>query len=436
MSSIWARMDGRLPHEQRHQVLLSHQFGTDMGETGDVASMGEVEENSISPFQCSNISIPSASALIVSPDVRITYSQGKTSIIVSLSGPTTAKRESTYEKAEVVFRLQSRVGVLAVQPLLAVGSAPEKRRFFEARHQQLHETYASVLLFLLQNAAESVLCLEQFPRCVIVIDVLVQEEDGGLCAAVLNGVMCAILQAGIPCRTSFAAVTVAALTGAKKRASVEKKQTAVDDSESTNQHSLQVHQKRKREDDSASTDMEAHQLSSEGEKFSSSTHSVKQQDAPIVGSRSDSNALTGQSLCYFVDPTSLEETLSGCPSKGSVNISNCFSPTSHKGDSTMALGEESQAAVRATTERGQLLKLQQECRTVAVGTFVMTYSPGDSSSGGHPTIASHVQSGPGMARASSEDSLSPEEWLQMQRIANISATRIFDFYRKLNEPLE
>lgn len=427
MSAIWSRVDGRLPNEQRSQVLVSHQFDTDIRELG--------EEECSSFLQCSNLAMPSATALVLSSDVRISYSQGKTSLIVALSGPTTSKHEATYEKAEVVFRLQSRVGVLALQPLFAVGSAPEKRRFFEARHHQLHETYASVLLPLLQTAAESVLCLEQFPRCVIMIDVLVEEEDGGLFAAVLNGVMCAILKAGLPCRTSFAAVTVAVLTAMKKKTSVDNARPEAADRGVNTKSLLLERQKRKRTEEEMEPKKEIRSGPSDGSSGSSDSVRSVARDGWSMKGVLDGSAPEG-SLCYFIDPSSLEETLSGCPIQSSESDCSLFSRASAGGSSSGNVTENVHAAALATTERGQLLKMQQECRTIAVGTFVMSYRPGAAAGVGHPTMASHVQSGPGMSRVPYQGSLKPEEWLHMEHIANVSATRVFDFYRMLDDPLE
>lgn len=436
MSRSWSRLDGRLPLEQRRQLLLSHQFDTDMRESREDEQCGA--QDSRKSLQCSTLVMPSATALLVSSDVRINYSQGKTSVVVALSGPATAKHESTYEKAEVVVRLQSRVGVLALQPLFAVGSAPEKRRFFEARHQQLHETYASVLLPLVQASTEAVLCLEQFPRCVIVIDVVVEEEDGGLFSTVLNGVMCAILEAGLPCRTSFAAITVAVLTADVVKTSVGNDHNELIARKSNDPDSAIEYLKRKRENETVSPTTKMRRLSNECCTSASTSGGAEDHN---TSTECESNACcagtaSSSSLCYFVDPSSVEENLSGCPKTLSENLSHLSLSGNGKDDGNKNTSEVSQTGVIVQTERGQLLKMQQECQTVAVGTFVMSYRPGSGSAARYPTIASHVQSGPGMSRASSQDSLKTEEWLHMENIANVSAARIFDFYRKLNDPLD
>lgn len=383
MPEIWPRVDGRKPQEHRRRELYAHNCN---GEE-------EVDASLTSSLAQTVRSTASGSALMMASDVRLSYSQGATSLIISVFGPTTSKRESAFEKAEVVVRLHSRVGVLAVQPLSAVGSAPEKRRFLEARHQQLQEVYAGVLLPLLQTSVESVLCLEQFPRCVIVVDVVVLAEDGGLFATVLNGVMCALLEAGLPCRSSFAAVTIAALTA--------------DESSSPREGS---------------------------EKVSNSTDGKRKRGRD----ETQENNTSTTSLCFFVDPSGLEETLCGMPSKHESS-----SEGDEKKKSSVTAAKE---AAIATTARGQLIKMQQECRTVAIGTFVMGYRPsgGSSAEARFPTIASHIQSGPGSARTSSSSDgkssdailLKPHEWLAMEKLACMCVTPVFDFYRKLNVPLE
>lgn len=436
MSRIWSRLDGRLPQEQRRQLLLSHQFDTDMRESGEDEQYGA--QDSGKSLQCSTLVMPSATALLVSSDVRISYSQGKTSVVVALSGPATSKHEATYEKAEVVVRLQSHVGVLALQPLFAVGSAPEKRRFFEARHQELHETYASVLLPLVQASTEAVLCLEQFPRCVIVIDVVVEEQDGGLFSTVLNGIMCAILEAGLPCRTTFAAITVAALTADVVRPSVDNDHSRLDARKLNDPESVIEHLKRKRENEKASPMTKMRRLSNECCTSTSTSGGAEDLNLSTECECNDSCAgvASSSSLCYFVDPSSVEENLSGCPKTLSENLSHLSLLANGKDDGNKNASDVSQTAAIFQTERGQLLKMQLECQTVAVGTFVMSYRPSSGTTVRYPTIASHVQSGPGMSRASSQDSLKTEEWLHMEEISNVSAARIFDFYRKLNDPLE
>lgn len=390
MPAIWSRVDGRKPQEHRRREFYAHNCHT-ADDTNEIdALLGS------SHVQTSR-STSSGNTLMMASDVRISYAQGATSLIISIFGPTTSKRESAFEKAEVVLRLHSRVGVLAVQPLSAVGSAPEKRRFLEARHQQLQEVYAAVLLPLLQTSVESVLCLEQFPRCVIAVDVIVLSEDGGLFATVLNGVMCALLEAGLPCRSSFGAITIAALTANESSSPQDESQKVLPTADRT--------RKRGRDENSNST----------------------------------------SSLCFFVDPSSLEETLCGVPSK---SASTSSSPGEPEKKSSVAAAKE---AALATTARGQLIKMQQECCTVAVGTFVMGYRPTGGSSSAetrYPTIASHIQSGPGSARTTSSllegtgnvkpsaILLKPHEWITMERLACMSVTPVFDFYRKLNVPLE
>eukprot|EP00796_Vickermania_ingenoplastis_P006245 gene6245-4494_t len=345
-----------LESEHRRRVLYAHPCGQQ--------STGDDNDQLHSSSSSSGIS---GNALLMASDVRLSYAQGGTSLFICLSGPTTSKHESAYDKAEVVLRLQPRSGVLSIHPMLAVGAAPERRRFLEARHQALQETYAAVLLPMLQTSVEAVLCLEQFPRCVLVVDVLVLEEDGGLLPTVLNGVMCAMLEGGWPCRSCFAAVNLAALTSPSQALGSKRARIAEEETEN--------------------------------------------------------------GLCFVVDPTALEETLCGTPVE-----------TTKDTDQEIHAAAVAQAAAVASTTRGQLLQLQQECRTVAVGTYVFLYRPGAGSAATYPTLATNLESGPGAARARDMHQrsafLSPMDTRQMEQMAAGAAHPVFEFFRKLNVSLE
>lgn len=386
MPGIWSRLDGRHPHQHRRRELYTHRCSEEELGNSDDKSSEQEEKNALTPEDPLNhqsLTNISGSALMLSSDVRLSYTQGGTSLLITISGPTSSKRESAYDKAEVIVRLRSHVGVMALHPLSAVGSPPEKRRFLEARHQQLQEVYASDILPLVQTSVEAVICLEEFPRSAIVIDILVLAEDGSLCAAVLNGVMSAILEAGLPCRTSFAAVSVAALTG-----------------------------------DPEGNSLSAGKRSREG--------SAPPTEAPEKGNTAPTP------LCFFVDPSAIEETLTGTPEKNPQ------------------LSKSVIAASSDSTPHGHLLRMQQQCRTVALGTFVLSFRPEQLMAGGrYPTIASHIHCGPGasrgntLAHSESKDEnsrettafpsfLSPKDLVYMEHLASLSITPIFDFYRQLN----
>lgn len=413
--SAFSRIDGRQAHEHRRRELFTHHCAPDEKlEEGEEAAQLSLKSSGErggrgSIFQQS----ASHSALLMAPDVRVSYAQGETRLMVIVSGPTTSKLESAYDKAHVMIRLHSRVGVLAIQPLSAVGGAAEKRRFLEARHQQLQETYAAALLPLVQASVEGVLCLDQFPRCVISIDVLVLAEDGGLFATVLNGVMCALLEAGLPCRTSFAAVTLSALA-------------------LRNPHLKE------------GTKME------EGKKTTTTSPGKKR------GRVSEEEDVERNSLHFIVDPTNLEETLCGLASSSSSSLvkSDSQSVGNDKSQGVVTNSNDiaaSQAAAFAMTARGQLINQQRDSRTVAVGTFVFGYRPaggGDPTQGvRYTTMGSHITSGPGSSRPCQLSAVSaapkprsvllqPMEWIQMEQLAMNSARPIFEFYRKLNVPLD
>ncbi|CAG9567183.1 putative ribosomal RNA processing protein [Leishmania major strain Friedlin] len=133
------------------------------------------------------------------------YAQGQTAVMVSIHGPTIAKNDE-YDTCIVQVRIQH-AGVLAP----AAGGA-EKALYEERKLELLTRTDALALGSLLESTLNAVFLRERFPRCVLVVDVIVVRDDGSLPAVALNAVMSALLDAGLPCRTTMAAVCVAVLT--------------------------------------------------------------------------------------------------------------------------------------------------------------------------------------------------------------------------------
>ncbi|AIN95204.1 ribosomal RNA processing protein, putative [Leishmania panamensis] len=133
------------------------------------------------------------------------YAQGQTAVMVSLHGPTVAKNDE-YDTCAVNVRVQH---ARALAP--AAGGA-EKALYEERKLGLLTRTDALALESLLESVLGAVFLRERFPRCVLVVDVVVVQDDGSLPAVALNALMCALLDAGLPCRTTAAAVCVAVVT--------------------------------------------------------------------------------------------------------------------------------------------------------------------------------------------------------------------------------
>jgi hypothetical protein len=135
------------------------------------------------------------------------YAQGQTAVMVSLHGPTLSKNEE-YDTCLVRVRVQHAKGLAP-----SAGGA-ERVVYEEMKLEMLTRTDALELTSLLESSIDAVFMRERFPRCVLAVDVVVVHDDGSLAAVALNAVMCALLDAGLPCRTTMAAVSVAAVTRA------------------------------------------------------------------------------------------------------------------------------------------------------------------------------------------------------------------------------
>lgn len=139
------------------------------------------------------------------------YAQGQTAVLVTLHGPTLAKNEE-YDTCLVRVRVQHAHGLTP-----SAGGA-ERAVYEEMKLEMLTRTDALELESLLESTIDAVVMRDRFPRCVLVVDVVVVQDDGSLAAVALNAVMCALLDAGVPCRTTMAAVCVAAVTRAEDAA--------------------------------------------------------------------------------------------------------------------------------------------------------------------------------------------------------------------------
>lgn len=144
-----------------------------------------------------------ASAELTQFDGSCRYGQGMTSVMVALHGPVSAK-------AEDHLRCAVRVRVLHGASIPTAGGT-DRLNVNERKRERCSEQDADELLSLIDSAISAVFVRERFPFCVLAIDVVVLHDDGSLAAVAINAVMQALLDAGLPCRTTMAAVSVAAL---------------------------------------------------------------------------------------------------------------------------------------------------------------------------------------------------------------------------------
>ncbi|ORC85017.1 putative ribosomal RNA processing protein 41B, putative,3 exoribonuclease [Trypanosoma theileri] len=127
------------------------------------------------------------------------YAQGLTTVAASVNGPVAARQED-YRKCHVRVNVTraARVPQAGGTDRLCLEQEREEQRRTDGETERLLTTFV-----------EAVVLLERFPRCVLEIHVTVLGDDGSLLAVATNAVMCALLDAGVPCRTTIAAVSVA-----------------------------------------------------------------------------------------------------------------------------------------------------------------------------------------------------------------------------------
>ncbi|RNF14555.1 ribosomal rRNA processing protein 41B [Trypanosoma conorhini] len=128
------------------------------------------------------------------------YSQGLTTVVVAVNGPVAA-RQDDYRRCGV------QVYVSRAARLPRAGGA--EQLCVEEQRVEQRRADAAVEAFLAASL-EAVVRLEQFPRCVLEAHVTVLADDGALLSVAANALMCALLDAGVPCRTTVAAVSIAA----------------------------------------------------------------------------------------------------------------------------------------------------------------------------------------------------------------------------------
>ncbi|EKF32229.1 ribosomal RNA processing protein 41B, putative,3' exoribonuclease, putative [Trypanosoma cruzi marinkellei] len=128
------------------------------------------------------------------------YSQGLTTVVAAVNGPVAARQED-YRKCGVQVYVNR-----AVRIPRAGGT---DRICMEEQRVEQHRMDAELEMFL-TTSIQAVVRLDQFPRCVLEVHITILAEDGALLSVATNALMCALLDAGVPCRTTVAAVSIVA----------------------------------------------------------------------------------------------------------------------------------------------------------------------------------------------------------------------------------
>lgn len=131
------------------------------------------------------------------------YAQGQTAVMAAVCGPVAARGDQDdYRRCTV------EVAVVRSSHVATAGGA--ERSVVERRKRIQNTSDAELALYVASILQETIL-LDLFPRCVVQVSVDVLSDDGSLWSVALNAVMCALLDAAIPCRTTFAASQVLSL---------------------------------------------------------------------------------------------------------------------------------------------------------------------------------------------------------------------------------
>jgi ribonuclease PH len=156
-------------------------------------------------------------------DGSVHYSQGNTAVVVTVNGPLAARPDQELFYGAALEVCVSRTATVVSGGGASRAIADEERRALSQVDAELSATIAA--------CATSAILLEQFPRSLIQINVLVTCDDGSLAAVALNAVMCCLLDAAIPCRTTFAAISISATLDAKLPALLMLDTTAAEEQE-------------------------------------------------------------------------------------------------------------------------------------------------------------------------------------------------------------
>jgi ribonuclease PH len=127
---------------------------------------------------------------------------GGTSVLVGISGPTAPPRVALEKFDEAVV-------TVAVNRAQAIASAGSASKFIADRRRDERFASDAALSESLRQLLSAVVSLREYPRCVFHFAVHVLCDDGSVTATAMNAAMLALLDAGVSCRTTIAAASVA-----------------------------------------------------------------------------------------------------------------------------------------------------------------------------------------------------------------------------------
>jgi ribonuclease PH len=131
------------------------------------------------------------------------YTQGATTVVAAVNGPMAAKADQ-----EDFRRCVFEVAVARVSSAPIAGGA--SRSLVNLSRQERDDGDCELEQYL-QQCLKLLVLVEEMPRCVIQVTINIIKDDGALFAVSVNAMMCALLDAGIACRTTVAAVSLIAL---------------------------------------------------------------------------------------------------------------------------------------------------------------------------------------------------------------------------------
>ncbi|EPY29928.1 ribosomal rRNA processing protein 41B [Angomonas deanei] len=143
------------------------------------------------------------------------YAQGGTTVLVAVHGPSASGMQEGGGGSNYYCRDQDRCEVvIRINPTSFPAAGGAQRVIQqERRRAEMGEKYAVFVSQLCLNAVHCAFMAERFPKMCLSLDLIVLQDGGSLAAVCVNAVMAALLDSGLPCRTTIAAVCLAEVEG-------------------------------------------------------------------------------------------------------------------------------------------------------------------------------------------------------------------------------
>lgn len=129
---------------------------------------------------------------------------GGTVVVASVTGPVAPPRLA-------MEQFDAAVVTVAVQHADAIPQGGSASRYITERNRAARLQEEAELGELVRNVLSAVIMVQDFPRTVFAVALHVISRDGGVASAAVNAAVSAVLDAGIPCRTTVAAIDLALL---------------------------------------------------------------------------------------------------------------------------------------------------------------------------------------------------------------------------------